>query len=289
LRHIFKWPLALALAGALAVSAMACNDDDDDGDGGPDNTPAAAESPTAEAADGDAADVEQTIRDAIAAWNAKDVNELVTHFTDAGLISSFSEDTEQPREEIIAGLGEFIGTETIEVRELTADVSGATATADVTWTFGRALERVAFGLVDEAGTWKINSEEQQAVEIPAGVTPVNVDLNEFAFAFISSDVTGETLAFQANNVGEQQHELGLAKIPADADIQTLLTTEEDVPGFEFLGGVGPIEPGEDAAIVLVEPLEPGRYAMVCFLPDTAEGPDGTPHALKGMVAEFTLP
>jgi hypothetical protein len=29
--------------------------------------------------------------------------------------------------------------------------------------------------------------------------------------------------------------------------------------------------------------------MVCFLPDTSEGPEGAPHAFKGMVREFTIP
>jgi hypothetical protein len=37
-------------------------------------------------------------------------------------------------------------------------------------------------------------------------------------------------------------------------------------------------------VVLTEALGPGRYAMVCFIP----APDGVPHALKGMVSEFTV-
>jgi hypothetical protein len=112
-------------------------------------------------------------------------------------------------------------------------------------------------------------------------------MNEFAFALIATDVTTETIAFEAENVGEQDHEIALAKIPADADVQELLHTEDDVPGFEFIGGAGPAEPGDTINLVLTEGLEPGRYLMVCFLPDT-DDPEETPHAFKGMTAEFTL-
>jgi hypothetical protein len=35
------------------------------------------------------------------------------------------------------------------------------------------------------------------------------------------------------------------------------------------------------------PLEPGRYALVCFFPDT-DDPEMTPHAEKGMASEFTV-
>lgn len=286
---IWKWSIGLVLAGTLAFAAIGCGDDDDDGDGGgSDNTPVAAGSPTAAAGDDDEAAVEKALRDAVAAWNAKDVNALIALFSDEGLASSFGEGGET-REEIVGFLPEFIGDPPIEIRELNTEASEASATTEVTWEIGRALEKVQFSLVIEAGAWKIDREENLVVEIPDGVTTVNVDLNEFAFALIASDIPANgAVAFKANNVGQQQHEIGLARIPADADIQELLMSEEDVPGFEFLGSAGPIEPGDDGALVLVEPLEPGRYTLVCFLPDTAEGSDGEPHAFKGMVEEFTI-
>jgi hypothetical protein len=39
-------------------------------------------------------------------------------------------------------------------------------------------------------------------------------------------------------------------------------------------------------MVLEKDVTPGRYVMICFMPDT-EG-DGTPHAFMGMTADFTL-
>jgi uncharacterized cupredoxin-like copper-binding protein len=38
------------------------------------------------------------------------------------------------------------------------------------------------------------------------------------------------------------------------------------------------------AVLSVENLEPGEYAMVCFIP----GPDGQPHAFSGMAVGFTV-
>lgn len=286
------------VVAALALGAAACGDDDDEDDDGattPEATRAAGTTPATNADDGAAtgeeAEVEAAIEAAVAAWNGKDVDGLIAGFTDAGLVNTFGEEG-QPAEEVAAALPEFIGSEPISDAEFNdVTISGDTATADLQWRIGPALQRVEITLVDVDGMWKIdNQEEDLKVEVPAGTAEVPIDLNEFAFALDASLITDADgpVALTANNVGEQQHELGLARIPADADIDELLRSEDDPPGVEFIAGIGPIEPGDDESLVLAEPLEPGRYVMVCFLPDTTEGPDGTPHALKGMVKEFTI-
>jgi hypothetical protein len=49
-----------------------------------------------------------------------------------------------------------------------------------------------------------------------------------------------------------------------------------------------IRPGqEDVDIAFAEPLAPGKYALVCFFPDT-DDPEFTAHVEKGMLAEFTV-
>ena len=231
--------------------------------------------------------VEETVNAAIAAWNAKDVDAFVAVWTDQAILAEFGE-PDQPLEQVTAGLAEFIGEQSIGNQHLIAEVSDTTATVDAEWTYGAVLEHHELTLVNDAGSWKISSDEQVAVEIPAGTTAVNVDLSEFAFGFVADDIPGTAaFAFKGNNVGTQLHEIALAKIPADADIQELLMSEEDVPGFEFLGATGEIAAGETGSLVLVDPLESGRYLMVCFFGDTAG--DQAPHAFKGMTAEFTIP
>jgi len=61
----------------------------------------------------------------------------------------------------------------------------------------------------------------------------------------------------------------------------------DAPGVTFVAGTG-ADPGQKNNLVFAEPLESGRYLMICFRPDTTEGPNGTPHAVKGMVREFAV-
>jgi hypothetical protein len=71
-------------------------------------------------------------------------------------------------------------------------------------------------------------------------------------------------------------------------VQGFATSDgEGVPGVTFIAGID-VEPGETSNLVFAEPLEAGRYLFICFRPDTSEGPDGTPHALKGMYKELTI-
>jgi hypothetical protein len=48
------------------------------------------------------------------------------------------------------------------------------------------------------------------------------------------------------------------------------------------GGPNPPEPGDTANATLS--LEPGSYAMLCFVPT----PDGVPHVMKGMIQPLTV-
>lgn len=56
----------------------------------------------------------------------------------------------------------------------------------------------------------------------------------------------------------------------------------------MIGVEGPVEPGNSLNLVFTQALEPGRYVILCFLPDITD-PEGTPHFFKGMLAEFTKP
>ena len=50
----------------------------------------------------------------------------------------------------------------------------------------------------------------------------------------------------------------------------------------------PVLPGAGAKMAVPE-LEAGRYALICFLPDTSvPGEEKPPHFALGMVSEFTV-
>ena len=93
------------------------------------------------------------------------------------------------------------------------------------------------------------------------------------------------------NIGAQTHEIAVAKLNTDDTLDKFVAAVaglEDVPeGAEFIGVAAPIEPGTSGNLVFTEPLSAGRYALVCFFPDTSSEEE-TPHAFLGMVSEFTV-
>ncbi len=282
-----RW-LALAACGVLligAATAIACGDDDKK-DPTPVATAAATKAPATPAVSAEEKTVQQAFLTAIEKWNAKDVDGFVAFSTDEGLVSSFGEG-EGTAADVKTALAEFIGSEEIaNPKFLETKVSGDTATLDVVFSFGSAFTRSKFSLVKVGGAWKQNSEESNlSVDVPAGTAVVHVDANEFAFGVDTSEIKG-TFAFEFANVGKQHHELGLGKIPADVNIEDLLkraaaSPDGTLPDVEFIGGTS-ADAGDTTNLVFAKPLEPGRYIMVCFVNDEAEGENGTPHALKGM-------
>ena len=111
---------------------------------------------------------EQTIRDVAAAWNEKDIEAFAALFTDAGLSSAFGDGEDVPRAEILAGLGEAIGEGALDIREISAEPSETGADVTVLWVSGKVLEQFRFSLINEADTWKVNAQEDLAVELPEG-------------------------------------------------------------------------------------------------------------------------
>jgi plastocyanin len=124
--------------------------------------------------------------------------------------------------------------------------------------------------------------------------------------------SGAELTF-TNGSGGEAHEMVVLKI-ADLETRTVeellqLPEDESDTLVEFQGilfalpGEAGTEPGAEATSITV--TAPGRYALVCFIPQGADpaavveamqgatdGPpdlgSGTPHALLGMFAEFQV-
>ncbi len=230
---------------------------------------------------------EQAIQDVVTAWNASDADAFAALFTDAGLVAVFGEGEDAPRADIVAFLPEVVGDGALAIREISSESTDTGADVTVLWVSGKVLESLRFSLIDDGGTWKIDGQETLEVEAPAGATVVNVDLNEFAFGLDASQITSASpIVLQGSNVGTQLHHMVFAKIPEDAVIEEILASD-DPAGVENIGGGEPFPPGESQTLVIAEPLEPGRYALVCFLPDTTD-PEETPHAFQGMVADITV-
>jgi|CXWL01.1.fsa_nt_gi hypothetical protein len=287
-----SWWIRIAASGILlagATLAVACGDDDDKTDAGA--TKPAATAAATKAASGDEAAIEATARKVFASWNANDLAAFREVVSDAGMVSIFGEEG-QTVDEVLADLANFFGSEQISNITVTnVKVAGTTATADVQFAFTYAYEKNRWTLSKTGSVWKVDEEGDLAVEVPSDKTLVHVDANEYAFAVDTSTIDAR-VAFELSNVGKQGHELGVALIPAGADIDDLIqqivdSPEGDVPGVEFHGFIE-AKVGATSNLVFTEPLPPGRYLMLCFLSDTSQGEDGPPHATLGMKKEFTI-
>ncbi len=288
-RHRDAWWLRTVVIGELLASSAgfaACNDGSGDKDVKPDRsaTPAATA-----AASADERAIEQVFLDAARRWNAKDLDGFLAHFTDDGLISSFG-DGATTVQDARAALASFFGKQEIGPATFDhAEVAGDTASMDAYFPLGPLALHSKFGLKKVGDGWKLNSEQSNLpVNPPTGTAKIEVDLNEFSFAVDATAITRAKgpFALVAKNVGKQNHMLSLIRVPAGADVEQLI--QSDSPSIDHIAGVSDLTPGSSGSIVFVRPLDPGRYVMVCFLPDTTEGPEGTPHAFKGMLREFTV-
>jgi hypothetical protein len=90
------------------------------------------------------------------------------------------------------------------------------------------------------------------------------------------------------NVDDQQvHEAALVRLAdgatADDLVEWMRTPQGPPPIAAEVGAMGALGPGQEAWMTL-DQLEPGEYALVCFVPGT----DGIQHVANGMVAELTV-
>ncbi len=125
-----------------------------------------------------------------------------------------------------------------------------------------------------------------------GNDPNAVDVSgfEFGFEFDADDFVPGTNEITFTNDGGQDHHLQLMRLTEEHTLDELLeglaAIEEGNPPPEWavpVGGVAVVSPGESATITDV--IEAGNYALVCFVPDAA---DGVPHFAKGMATVFTV-
>jgi hypothetical protein len=118
-----------------------------------------------------------------------------------------------------------------------------------------------------------------------GAPAVTVTLRDYDFVFSTPLVAG-TQTLRLVNEAAQHHEMFIAAlVPGKKAVDFAQWAEKPAgppPGMP-LGGITGLNKGEWNDLTLT--LEPGDYALICFLPDAG---DGKPHLVHGMIKEFTV-
>jgi hypothetical protein len=265
--------LVVALIGAAATLAFACGDD-----GGSDE---------------DIADVRAAIAANLAADEAADADAYFATVTDDYVENVFG--AFGVTEELIrAAPGDFLGDPpSFDPAEVDIEIDGDTASVVVSDTSEGvpALSWIEGTLVKEDDTWLLDRiEPTDADETPDDAQEVDVAMEDFAFSFDEDDFeAGKATVFNLTNDGDQPHFLLFAKIPDDANLEELLQSEDEPEGVVTIADSFVFSPGQEGQVTVDQPLEAGRYVMLCFITDPPDDfENGVPHAFKGMQADFRV-
>lgn len=124
--------------------------------------------------------------------------------------------------------------------------------------------------------------DNSGASLPAATATITA--TEYEFAVEGLKAGANTIAF--TNDGEMLHHVLLipfAEGKTVEDLMAALESEEEPaePPVLFEKGIGTAVAGTGDTILYEADLEPGTYAVICFMPD--RGTAGPPHAMKGMV------
>jgi hypothetical protein len=127
---------------------------------------------------------------------------------------------------------------------------------------------------------------------PAGEPEAQVVMTMRDYAFdLSAPLTAGTQTIRVENTAGQPHEVFLIRLDSARTAQDVVDyvatmeagTASGPPPGTPMGGVAGMMPGRRNWFTVT--LEPGEYALLCFVPDMT---DGRPHFLHGMMQQVTV-
>jgi uncharacterized cupredoxin-like copper-binding protein len=126
--------------------------------------------------------------------------------------------------------------------------------------------------------------KRQAGTAPA--SDVSVKLADYSFT-LSQPLTPGRHEISVTNDAAQPHELVMVKLPTGVTAKAMADwVENGMKGKPIampIGGMSGLAHGQSGSFPVT--LTPGKYGLICFLPDAK---DGKMHAMHGMVKEITV-
>jgi plastocyanin len=120
---------------------------------------------------------------------------------------------------------------------------------------------------------------------PKPAASVTMTLFDYNFR-LSGPIRAGKRTIRVRNVGKQHHEVQLVQLAPGKTVKEVLDwmgKPEGPPPGKAMGGVAGMGPGMTEYFTAT--FTPGKYGLICFLPDMD---DGKPHLAHGMVQEITV-
>jgi hypothetical protein len=128
---------------------------------------------------------------------------------------------------------------------------------------------------------------EQPVKAAAADQVLRFTAKDYSFEGPKTAPAGLT-ELQLTNRGLEDHQLGLFRLHDGVDAATVLGAvgksglDAAMPFGEFVAGPNGTAPSTSTAVVAE--LEPGKYLVLCGIPDA----HGVPHVMKGMLTDLTV-
>ena len=115
---------------------------------------------------------------------------------------------------------------------------------------------------------------------------IDMRMTDYAFE-LSKPISAGKHVVRIENVATQSHEVIIGRLLPGKNMQQALTWlnegQKGAAPVVGLGGASGLAKGKHQFITMT--FEPGRYVLLCFVPDAK---DGKPHTSHGMAKEFTV-
>lgn len=125
-------------------------------------------------------------------------------------------------------------------------------------------------------------------DVPDEELEADATVEAFDYGFETEGIVDGQNEVVFTNTGDQPHHIVYAPLQGDStaeDVEAFLKTEKGKPPIDDkkVRSTAVIEGGEEQLVSME--LEPGRYALLCFISDRQGGP---PHIAKGMIGEVEV-
>lgn len=241
----------------------------------------------------------QAVIDALAACltdgNAESVTVLVT---DRYLADAYGGGERMTKEDYLAlapyaavipvtvvsiGQLSFTGRDTVSAQVITVQ-GNQQRTEEWTFLFRPSRDSSATPTAAGEGHWLVHQIALMTPSLPAGAAQATATETEGKITISPSTITGPDVVFTVDNTGDEAHEFLVLRLVDGATIEELIRpTGDGFPDNMDVIGQETIPAGESRSMVLVG-LAPGKYTVVCLLPDA----DGVPHLALGETTTFTI-